>query len=143
MSLVPFATGVATQLLVRPFEIDRYLYHIIFASIASFAILFANFHHYSNHSISESLFGAAAIALSFTGGFFASTFMYRAFFHRLHRFPGPFLAKISRFYAFTVAFTTLRSHTAAERVHEKYGDFVRTGKWNHGRQRTLNLGLTS
>lgn len=140
MFLVPFATGVATQLLVRPYEIDRYQFHIMFASLASFVILFANFHHYSNHSISQSLSGAAAIALSFAVGFFASTVIYRAFFHKLHRFPGPFLAKVSRFYAFTIAFTTLQSHLAAEKIHEKYGDFVRIGEWNYVRQKPMALG---
>lgn len=113
--------------MVRPYEIDRYQFHIMFASLASFVILFANFHHYQNHKISGSLLGATAIASSFAGGFFGSTIIYRAFFHKLHRFPGPFLAKISRFYAFMIAVTTLKSHVAAEKIHEKYGDFVRIG----------------
>ena len=55
-----------------------------------------------------------------------SMLIYRSFFHRLHDFPGPRLAKLSKFYQF---FTGLRLD-AFRRTHEAhriYGNFVRTG----------------
>lgn len=125
MSLVPLTTGVIAHLLVRPFEIDRYIFVIIAASVTSFVVVFTT--HYKHHSIIESLFNANVIALTFAAGFFGSTFVHRAFFHRLHRFPGPFLAKVSRFYAFNIAITTLQTHLYTLKAHEKYGDFVRVG----------------
>lgn len=64
---------------------------------------------------------------SYLAALWMSMFIYRSFFHPLNAFPGPRLAKLSKFYQF---FTGLkldafrRSHEA----HQKYGNFVRTGK---------------
>lgn len=65
--------------------------------------------------------GAYAITL-----FFSMT-TYRVFFHRLRKFPGPFLAKVTKFWH---VFHTLNSqnHALLNDLHGKYGDFVRTGK---------------
>ena len=55
-----------------------------------------------------------------------SMLIYRFFFHRLHDFPGPRLAKLSKFYQF---FTGLRldAFRRTHEAHRKYGNFVRTG----------------
>lgn len=127
MPLTALLAGVATHLSVRPFEIDRYTFSIISAGLISFVSLFAILHHYDGYTISESLSKSIVITMQFIAGFFASTFIYRAFFHSLHRFPGPFPAKVTRFYAFKIAITTLQTHISSEKAHEKYGDFVRVG----------------
>ncbi|CAN8106130.1 unnamed protein product [Discula destructiva] len=127
MPLVPLATGIATHLAVRPYEIDRYLSRITCFFIISFACLFASLFQFRGHNVIQALFKSSTVALSFFTGFFGSTVVYRAFFHRLRDFPGDFLATITRFHAFKIAVTTLKSHIAAEDAHEKYGDFVRVG----------------
>lgn len=53
--------------------------------------------------------------------------IYRAFFHRIRHFPGPFWAGVSRFYAFGLAAKNLQYNVELQKLHEEYGDFIRTG----------------
>ncbi|OCL07514.1 putative benzoate 4-monooxygenase cytochrome P450, partial [Glonium stellatum] len=53
--------------------------------------------------------------------------VYRLFFHRLHKFPGPFGAKLTRFYAVSRASKNIQYHKEVAKMHEQYGDFIRTG----------------
>ncbi|KAI2912427.1 hypothetical protein CBS147371_7480 [Aspergillus niger] len=58
---------------------------------------------------------------------FTSVLTYRAFFHRLHHFPGPFSLKLSKF---VTGYENLEKNRNFERVwnlHKQYGDIVRTG----------------
>jgi hypothetical protein len=51
--------------------------------------------------------------------------IYRAFFHRLRNFPGPFSAKLSKVtHVFRIAKNS-RNYILAEQMFEKYGEFVR------------------
>ena len=58
---------------------------------------------------------------------FTSITIYRTCFHALLVFPGPRLAGVSKFWH---VYHTLNSqnHLLMERLHEKYGSFVRTGE---------------
>lgn len=58
---------------------------------------------------------------------FTSMFLYRAFFHRLRHYPGPFMARITKFYNVTLAIPKLRYYEQVEKIHEKYGNYVRLG----------------
>ncbi|RDK38750.1 cytochrome P450 [Aspergillus phoenicis ATCC 13157] len=58
---------------------------------------------------------------------FTSVLTYRAFFHRLHHFPGPFSLKLSKF---VTGYENLEKNRNFERVwnlHKQYGDIIRTG----------------
>lgn len=68
------------------------------------------------------------LASSFNAGLILSIGVYRLFFHRLRCFPGPFAAKLSRFYAMSKAAEKVQYHLEVAKMHEKYGDFVRTGR---------------
>jgi len=55
----------------------------------------------------------------------SSILVYRAFFHRLRNFPGPFSAKLSKVtHVFQIAKHS-RNYVLAEQMFEKYGEFVR------------------
>lgn len=71
----------------------------------------------------------AMVIGSYLIGLWMSMLIYRSFFHRLNAFPGPRLAKLSKFYQF---FTGLRldAFRRSHEAHQKYGNFVRTGKLN-------------
>lgn len=58
-------------------------------------------------------------------GIYGSILVYRAFFHRLSRFPGPFLARISNFYATALSAKNLHLYEETEKLHKQYGDYVR------------------
>lgn len=70
---------------------------------------------------------ATIISLSYFLGLFTSIAVYRLFFHRLRRFPGPLAAKLTKFYGPYKA-RGGKSHIHFVELFEKYGDVVRTGK---------------
>jgi cytochrome P450 family 628 len=54
-----------------------------------------------------------------------SILIYRAFFHRLRNFPGPFTARLSKVtHVFQIAKNS-RNYMLAEQMFERYGQFVR------------------
>ena len=67
------------------------------------------------------------VCSSYASSIFASMLVYRFFFHRLKYFPGPFLARTSKLYH---AWQVRKSdqYIFLEQLHQKYGDFVRTGE---------------
>jgi tryprostatin B 6-hydroxylase len=74
-----------------------------------------------------------------------SIVIYRLFLHPLKDYPGPVLARVSKWYCFYKS-SQGRSYQIQPRYHEKYGDVVRVGpnelsfvdpeavKWIHGSQ---------
>ncbi|KAJ5837014.1 benzoate 4-monooxygenase cytochrome P450 [Penicillium robsamsonii] len=78
-------------------------------------------------SIYTALWLVGQITLGLIAGITVSILSYRAFFHRLNSFPGPFPARLSMWYVTSLyarnpdAFNTVRG------LHQQYGDFVRTG----------------
>lgn len=73
---------------------------------------------------------AARLAFTLLLGIYTSMLVYRVFFHRLGTFPGPFLARLSNFYITFLAGKNMQEYKEVQRLHEKYGDFVRTGRSN-------------
>ena len=60
---------------------------------------------------------------------FTSIIIYRACFHRLHSFPGPFLARVSKLWHVYQARHS-QNHQFLLRLHKECGTFVRSGKQN-------------
>lgn len=56
----------------------------------------------------------------------ASISIYRVFFHRLRGFPGPVLASVSKLWHVAQCLDS-KNHILLEKLHQEYGDFVRTG----------------
>ncbi|KAL4936547.1 hypothetical protein BDV06DRAFT_216594 [Aspergillus oleicola] len=75
----------------------------------------------------RALGGAVLASWSFNFGLLTSVIVYRSFFHRLRRFPGPWMSKISRLYTVYQAIERTKYHLDLEKMHRTYGDFVRTG----------------
>ncbi|CAH0047650.1 unnamed protein product [Clonostachys solani] len=70
---------------------------------------------------------AVELAISYLLGLYVSMLVYRAFFHRLSRYPGPFLAKLSNFYITARSVRKLQLFKEVELIHHQYGDYVRLG----------------
>lgn len=60
-------------------------------------------------------------------GIYGSMIIYRAFFHRLSQFPGPFFARLSNFYVTSLSARKLHLYEETEKLHKIYGDYVRLG----------------
>ncbi|KAK0650609.1 Tryprostatin B 6-hydroxylase [Lasiodiplodia hormozganensis] len=69
----------------------------------------------------------AISATLFSTGFFTSLVVYRLFFHRLRKFPGPKLAAVSQFYAMSLAAKDMKLCIEIQKLHQKYGDIIRIG----------------
>lgn len=57
---------------------------------------------------------------------FTSMLLYRLLFHRLHPFPGPPLAKLSKFWH-VLQLGSFDNYKRLDRWHAQYGDYVRIG----------------
>ena len=71
----------------------------------------------------------AFLIRAYTSTLFTSIIIYRAYFHRLYSFPGPFLARVLDLeHVYQVRHS--QNHQLLLRLHKEYGTFVRTGKQN-------------
>ncbi|RYP10371.1 hypothetical protein DL764_000705 [Monosporascus ibericus] len=70
---------------------------------------------------------AGALFISGLAGLYGSMLVYRAVFHRLRRFPGPFAARLSNFYQASLYWRAYCLHIEVQKLHRIYGDIVRTG----------------
>ena len=78
-------------------------------------------------TVSRSIQITATVAAAYLGALWTSMIIYRSFFHCLHHFPGPPLAKISKFYHLSRAWR-LNSFRLLTSWHLRYGNFIRIGK---------------
>jgi hypothetical protein len=60
-------------------------------------------------------------------GIYSSIIFYRAFWHRLSGFPGPFWAKLSNLYVTALSAKKLHLYEEVQKMHQQYGDYVRLG----------------
>ena len=94
------------------------------ASIPLSALALAHFLHFT---YAQALLRAPCIVASFLGGVWTSMIIYRAFFHRLNKFPGPWPLKLTKFCQF-VSTWRLDAFRRSYWQHQKFGNFVRTGR---------------
>ncbi|KAJ5746816.1 cytochrome P450 [Penicillium odoratum] len=62
-------------------------------------------------------------ACCFNFGLAISILIYRAFFHRLSRFSGPWDAKLSRLFPLQQGIKQTQYHLDLQKLHQQYGDF--------------------
>ncbi|KAI8653830.1 hypothetical protein LRP88_00428 [Fusarium phalaenopsidis] len=124
---VSFLLGIVTHLVIRPFEIDSQAWAMVFAYLGVITTLLLTYIQVCKFTILGAILRTALVSNAFNVGLASSILIYRAFFHRLHRFPGPFPAKLSRFYAMKNAAKALKANEEVQKLHEIYGDFVRVG----------------
>ncbi|KAL4861326.1 cytochrome P450 [Aspergillus spectabilis] len=72
-------------------------------------------------------FAALKAVLCHITGVYGSIIVYRALFHRLSRFPGPFLAGLSNIYVTALSARKLHLYEEVEKLHKRYSDYVRLG----------------
>jgi hypothetical protein len=68
----------------------------------------------------------ATIVAAYAGALFSSMTVYRIFFHRLRKFPGPPVAAISKLWHVSNILDS-KQYLMLDKLRESYGDFVRTG----------------
>ena len=93
---------------------------IIFATIALLESL------YQGLPFASAFMASGGVCSTYLSSLFVSIITYRTLFHRLHHFPGPALAKISKLWHVAHCLGS-KNHLLLDGVHEEYVDFVRTG----------------
>lgn len=76
--------------------------------------------------VTSGAFIATAMCFFYLTGLFMSIAVYRIWFHPFAHFPGPFAAKLSKFYAPWIA-RHGRMHLEHTNLLKKYGNYVRIG----------------
>lgn len=120
--------GVLFHQVTRNVEFELYMYHFMVLSSASFLSLIYTLVQLEGQSLVGALLRASIFATSFNTALLLSIATYRLVFHRCRKFPGPLLAKVSRFYAAYLSAKDVQYFKELARVHAQYGDFVRTGR---------------
>ena len=92
-----------------------------------------------NYEMRDAAIANSLILTAYAGSLFSSMITYRLFFHRLRKFPGPIMARISKLYHFW-NIRHYDQYLFLEKLHQQYGDLVRTGK---AAACTSNFSMTS
>lgn len=129
--ITAISVGAFFHSIVRNREFDRYPFSVISAVIASWIVLSIVLRYGSNGGI-QTLGQAHKLAFVLVSTTIVSLWMnilvYRAFFHPLRRFPGPFGARLSKLWSLgKVVQSKVRWYQVVGNLKEKYGDYVRTG----------------
>ncbi|KAJ3522636.1 hypothetical protein NM208_g12776 [Fusarium decemcellulare] len=129
--LITFALGIFVHVAgFRRGEWDLYTAKLIVALptvIAAGTYLLATASDHGHGSYLEAFKTASTYSFVFIAGITSSILVYRAFFHKLNHFPGPFTARLSNFYITARAVRKMHLFEEIQNLHKQYGDFVRTG----------------
>ena len=124
--LVAAVVGVAAHLgyFIHGWRDPKALHIIVSHLLAGFALFVTTV---SMSGFLHGIRNSVLVSSSYLASLFLSILVYRLFFHPLCRFPGPFAAKATKLYSLWMC-RNEKQHEEAFALHQKYGDFVRTGK---------------
>ncbi len=129
--LLAFLAGQALHVLVfRRGEWDSHARDILVGSVLlnlGSAVLLHATSAGADKSWRMSFRASTTLELAAVAGLFTSMLVYRAFFHALCKFPGPFAARLSHL-AHVSRSRKFRLFKELQQLHERYGDIVRLGK---------------
>lgn len=88
--------------------------------------IFALLIRVGKYNITEASLTTFTLAASYLLSLWTSMLIYRVFFHRLGPFPGPPLAKLTKFWHI-VQLGNYDNYKRLDKWHDQYGDYVRIG----------------
>ncbi|RBR25622.1 uncharacterized protein FIESC28_01585 [Fusarium coffeatum] len=123
-----FGLGVLSHVFaLRKGEWDLWTMTFIYAWITYEAVVPSTLIQFRSMAYLDAIFVANTLLSSFMFGMTISILTYRAFFHRLNRFPGPFIARLTNVYGTWLAVKEEHMYLEVQELHKKYGDIVRIG----------------
>lgn len=108
--------------------VENYLAPLLWFYLVAMSIVGSAYFTIANFSILQTLFRLTVVVTSFNGSLILSIAVYRLFFHRIRRFPGPLWSKLGRFADVALAAKEVKYYREVATMRETYGDFIRTGK---------------
>lgn len=130
---IPFTSallGVLFLTSISPLEFERYMFHYLTFYTFIFLGRVCVYGFGPGRSFVTAFAQTSLVALSFNVSLFVSIAVYRLFGHRCRKFPGPVLARLTRFYVAYLNAKGYQFYKELGELHERYGDIVRTGKSN-------------
>jgi hypothetical protein len=116
--LGPLLAASLHIIILQRVEID----HLVLPGIVATCVGYGTLAYYIH------LGPATLLATSFWISLWVWIGVYRAFFHSLRNYPGPFAAKISKWWTVKQTWDTdLHFHQTQQQLQKEYGDYVRTG----------------
>lgn len=123
--------GVTTHVIVfARGEWERHVVTIAWSIFLSPALIYAATSRFIGGLYIQFLIYTLTTVIGFSVGFLISMGIYRIYFHRLRKFPGPLGARLSGFWSMGTALRGFQLHKKTQQLHEFYGDFVRIRKKN-------------
>ncbi|KAF4541323.1 Cytochrome P450 [Lasiodiplodia theobromae] len=119
--------GAAFHLASQNFELDKHAWRLIggFYLYVFSAIVAATY--YLGNGVLSATLQVVPLAVATLVGLYSSIAIRRLFLSPLRKFPGPWQARLSKFYHWYLESKNLQLFEEVRKMHEKYGDFVRTG----------------
>ncbi|KAF7596508.1 hypothetical protein BBP40_001380 [Aspergillus hancockii] len=116
------------QTFMRRAEVDSWGWEITISYFSVLGSILIGYTISTNVSLTYATLRTSSAGAAFLAGLYGSLLLYRAIFHRLSRFPGPFAARLSNLYhLLSMTGTNMQYHLHVQKLHSRYGDFVRTG----------------
>ncbi|KAI1060511.1 hypothetical protein LB506_007092 [Fusarium annulatum] len=120
---------LAHVLIFRKGEWDLYTIKILQGLLIVFSLLALSFKRLgateagTPYSFLESITASIYMVSFMLSGTFSSILLYRiSFFHRLYKFPGPFMARVSNLYLTKRSVASFQLYREIQDLHRKYGD---------------------
>lgn len=130
LQALAFCSGVVSHILLFcRSEWDRHSPKIFLAHAILVILTFATFVLATEYSVTRCFAETISVNSALISGIFSSMIVYRLIFHPLRLFPGPFLARVSSFWAIRGQWPDLNLYVKLQDIHTKYGDFVRISKF--------------
>ncbi|KAK2616801.1 hypothetical protein QQS21_000178 [Conoideocrella luteorostrata] len=124
MPILATLAGISAHLLVfRIGDWDVASLYIFLGHVLAFSV--AGFFSFTQYQVSVP--DIMAHVGGYVFGLYISMLIYRAYFHRLHSYPGPFLAKLTNFYITALSVRKLQLFKVVQNLHAQHGDYVRLG----------------
>ncbi|KAF3020671.1 hypothetical protein E8E14_013057 [Neopestalotiopsis sp. 37M] len=119
--------AISFHLAIQSVEFEDHMFHFLAVCFVSWPMLLGFFIHYGQYQLMAAIGKSVVVAATFQGCLLLSIAIYRLGFHRCSKFPGPVGARLSRFYATYLSLKNVQYYKELQKMHDTYGDFVRTG----------------
>lgn len=101
---------------------------LLLIAITAPAVVFTILYRFYDSTILSAALHASAIWWAYFLALWTSMIVYRLFFHRLKQYDGPLLWRMSKLLGWLPALSSkLDNYKLIGRLHQQYGDYVRTG----------------
>ncbi|KAL1630625.1 hypothetical protein SLS54_000496 [Diplodia seriata] len=119
--------GAAFHVASQNFELDQHGWRLIGGFYFSLFSAIVAAAYYLDDGILSALVQVIPLAAAALAGLFTSIAIRRLFLSPLRNFPGPWQAHLSKFYHWYLESKNMQLFAEIQKLHEKHGDFVRTG----------------